>query len=99
MKSKGLDFPDNFMDIFGFHRANEVEQVNRQKELELMADFDEDKYIQPFCKRKKCNLCNSLSEYGEDGDGCEALDKHIKEMYQMVLAKRIKTTANKEKKK
>jgi hypothetical protein len=36
MKSKGLDFPDNFMDIFGFHRANEVEQVNRQKELELI---------------------------------------------------------------
>ena len=29
MKSKGLDFPDNFMDIFGFHRVEKEEVDDR----------------------------------------------------------------------
>ena len=45
-KSKGLPFPDNFMDIFGFHRVEgseryeEMEQVV-EEELEEKDETDE----------------------------------------------------------
>ena len=47
VKSKGLPFPDNFMDIFGFHRVEgseryvEMEQVVEENPTEEKEDTDE----------------------------------------------------------
>ena len=54
MKSKGLDFPDNFMDIFGFHRVEEEEQISDDTlQIEEGSIVMEEELV------KKCDNCNN----------------------------------------
>lgn len=60
-------------------------------ESEIMADFDDQKYIEPYCRKRKCNYCAGSDFSGEaNGDGCEGLERRIKTMYDSILKRRLK---------
>lgn len=56
-----------------------------------MREFDPDDYVERFCKRSKCDVCNGSDENGEpNGYGCTALDAYIQYRYEAYI-KRNKT--------
>jgi len=58
---------------------------------ELMQDFDNDKYTEAFCKRKKCTACDGTDFEGEaNGYGCIELDEYIDMRYNSLLKRRLK---------
>jgi hypothetical protein len=61
MKSKGLPFPDNFMDIFGYHRE--------ENSMRVIGDIPEDYKVEEMLKDiAEDNLDDIFDEDEEDPD-------------------------------
>lgn len=59
-------------------------------ELNIMDDFDSDKYTKSYCKRQNCNSCDGTDFNGEpNGYGCAGFEERIKTMYKSILRRRL----------
>lgn len=59
-------------------------------ESEIMADFDEDKYIDEFCNKQNCHSCEGTDQSGEpNGYGCDGAEQYVEQMYQHILKCRL----------
>jgi hypothetical protein len=63
MKSKGLSFPDNLMDIFGFHREEEI--VVDEEDYFPMSPEPEDEFDDPDWEK---DTMDSMYPEGYDFD-------------------------------
>ncbi|BDB03753.1 hypothetical protein [Clostridium botulinum] len=60
-------------------------------EQEIMADFDEEKYVSAYCRKHNCSFCTGTTSSGEpNGYGCEGLENRINTMYTSILNRRKK---------